>query len=59
MDQNTLKQLAAEAAMAYIKPELDNKSIVGVGTGSTTNLFIDELAKAKMGCQTSDAKPEH
>lgn len=62
MDQNTRKQLAAEAAMAYIKPKLDNKSIVGVGTGSTTNLFIDELAKAK-GCfaaavSSSDASTE-
>lgn len=49
MDQQTRKQQAADAAIEYIKPKLDNKSIVGVGTGSTTNLFIDGLATIK-GC---------
>ncbi|MHB1202545.1 MAG: ribose-5-phosphate isomerase RpiA [Acidithiobacillus sp.] len=44
MDGNALKQIAAEAALAYIKPGM----IVGVGTGSTTNLFIDALGKAKI-----------
>ncbi|MHB0888212.1 ribose-5-phosphate isomerase RpiA [Acidithiobacillus sp.] len=44
MDSNALKQIAAEAALAYIKPGM----IVGVGTGSTTNLFIDALGKAKI-----------
>jgi len=44
MDQNALKKAVAEAALAYIKPKLDADSIVGVGTGSTANLFIDALA---------------
>ena len=43
MDQNTLKQQAAKAALTYIQ---DN-TIVGVGSGSTVNYFIDELAKEK------------
>lgn len=43
MDQNTLKQQAARAAIAYVQDD----SIVGVGTGSTVNFFIDELAKIK------------
>ncbi len=43
MDQNTQKQLVAEAAIAHI-PE---GSIVGVGTGSTVNFFIAALAKVK------------
>lgn len=47
MDQNARKQLAADAALDYIKPKLDSNSIVGVGTGSTTNLFIDRLAELK------------
>ena len=47
MDQHALKQLAADAALKHIKPKLDNSSIVGVGTGSTTNLFIDGLATIK------------
>lgn len=40
MDQNQLKQAAAQAALAYIEED----SIVGVGTGSTANYFIDALA---------------
>jgi ribose 5-phosphate isomerase A len=47
MDQDQLKRSAAEAALAYIEPRLDNKSIVGVGTGSTTNFFIDALGEIK------------
>ena len=43
MDQDQLKRSAAEAALGYIEPKLGNASIVGVGTGSTTNFFIDAL----------------
>ena len=39
MDQNQMKKAVAEAAIAYV-PE---GSIVGVGTGSTANFFIDAL----------------
>ncbi|WP_192483500.1 MULTISPECIES: ribose-5-phosphate isomerase RpiA [Cysteiniphilum] len=42
-DQNELKKIAATAAIEYIKPGMT----VGVGTGSTVNFFIDELAKIK------------
>lgn len=38
--QDDLKKLAAQAAMKYIK----NTRIIGVGTGSTVNHFIDLLA---------------
>ena len=38
-----LKKAAAEAAMQYI----ESGTVVGVGTGSTVNFFIDELAKRK------------
>ncbi|MFU8784543.1 ribose-5-phosphate isomerase RpiA [Aliidiomarina sp.] len=41
--QNRAKQHAAEAAIAYVKPDM----IVGVGTGSTVNYFIDALASMK------------
>lgn len=37
------KQLAAQAAIDYVP----SGSVVGVGTGSTVNFFIDELAKIK------------
>lgn len=43
MDQNALKQLAAKAAIAYVPDD----AIIGVGSGSTVNFFIDELAKIK------------
>lgn len=47
MNQDQLKDEVAQAAMKYILPRLDNKSVVGVGTGSTANFFIDHLAKIK------------
>jgi ribose 5-phosphate isomerase A len=44
------KRAAAEAAVEYVKPD----SIIGVGTGSTVNHFIDLLA-AKMAAQITAA----
>jgi ribose 5-phosphate isomerase A len=43
MDQDQLKKAAAKAAIDHIP---DN-CVVGVGTGSTANYFIDELAAIK------------
>ena len=43
MDINQMKRAAAEAALAYI----ETGDIVGVGSGSTANFFIDDLAKIK------------
>lgn len=43
MTPEQAKQLVAEAAIEYIEWDW----IIGVGTGSTANLFIDELAKIK------------
>lgn len=40
--QDELKQQVAKAAAEYVKG-----GIIGVGTGSTANFFIDELAKVK------------
>ncbi|MFT4174171.1 MAG: ribose-5-phosphate isomerase RpiA [Rhodocyclaceae bacterium] len=40
MDQNELKRAVAQAALAYV-PEGE---VIGVGTGSTANFFIDGLA---------------
>lgn len=42
-----MKRAAAQAALEYIRPRLEKDTIVGVGTGSTANFFIDELAAAK------------
>ncbi|HKB81853.1 MAG TPA: ribose-5-phosphate isomerase RpiA [Burkholderiales bacterium] len=43
MDQDQLKKAVARAALDHIP----DKCIVGVGTGSTANCFIDELAGIK------------
>lgn len=47
MTQDELKRAVARAAADYIAPKLETKSIVGVGTGSTANFFIDCLAEIK------------
>ncbi|MFC6633321.1 ribose-5-phosphate isomerase RpiA [Microbulbifer taiwanensis] len=47
MTQDELKKATARAAVDYIAPKLDADSIVGVGTGSTANFFIDYLAEIK------------
>lgn len=47
MDQNELKKRVAQAALSYIEPLLEDDSIIGVGTGSTTNCFIEELGRIK------------
>ncbi len=38
---------ASIEAIEYIKPKIRIDSIIGVGTGSTVNFFINELAKIK------------
>ncbi|WP_108127417.1 ribose-5-phosphate isomerase RpiA [Saccharospirillum mangrovi] len=47
MDQQALKQAVADAALAFIKPDLKADAIIGIGTGSTANCFIDALASVK------------
>ncbi len=39
MDQNALKRQVAQAALAFVEPG----SVLGVGTGSTVDMFIDAL----------------
>jgi ribose 5-phosphate isomerase A len=41
------KARAARAALDYVRPKLDRHSVIGVGTGSTTNAFIDLLGSVK------------
>ena len=47
MTQDELKQAVAQAAVDLLRPNLEDKSVIGVGTGSTANHFIDALAKHK------------
>ncbi len=47
MTQDELKKAVAKAAIDYIAPRLNSESVIGVGTGSTANFFIDMLAELK------------
>ena len=54
MTPEQAKQLVAQAAIEYIEWDW----VVGVGTGSTANLFIDELAKMKNNIDGAVASSE-
>ena len=43
MDQLAMKKMAARAALKYVKPD----TIVGVGSGSTVNCFIEALGEMR------------
>ena len=43
MDQNTKKQKVAEAVLDYIS----NGESLGIGSGSTVNILIENLSKVK------------
>jgi ribose 5-phosphate isomerase A len=45
--QDALKAQVAQAALAYVQPH----SLIGVGTGSTVNFFIDALAQSAIPVQ--------
>lgn len=47
MTQDELKLAVARAAFEYVESLLEDDTIIGVGTGSTANLFIEELGKIK------------
>jgi len=54
MSQDDLKKAAAEAALEFIP----SGAIVGVGTGSTVNFFIDALATIKNRIETTVSSSE-
>ncbi len=47
MTQDELKQAVAQAAADYVAQNAPAGAIIGVGTGSTANFFIDALADLK------------
>ena len=47
MTQDELKQAVAQAAADYVAVNAPEGSVIGVGTGSTANFFIDALAPLK------------
>jgi ribose 5-phosphate isomerase A len=54
MDANAMKKAAAEAALQYVEDD----TIVGVGTGSTVNFFIDALASRRARIEAAVASSE-
>lgn len=46
-NQDALKAQVAQAALAYVQPH----ALIGVGTGSTVNFFIDALAQSAIPVQ--------
>ncbi len=54
MTQDELKRASAEAALEYVESGM----IVGVGTGSTANYFIDGLARIKGKLEATVASSE-
>jgi len=54
MDQNKKKRQVAEAALTYVKDDM----IIGVGTGSTVNFFIEKLADMKHRIEAAVASSE-
>ena len=54
MTQDEQKRAVAEAAIQYVPAGC----VVGVGTGSTANYFIDELAKIKHKIEGAVASSE-
>jgi len=58
VDQNQLKQAVAQAAVDYTLERIEDDSIVGIGTGSTANCFIDLIAEHKHRFQGTVASSE-
>ena len=58
MTQDALKQAVAQAALDHIRPQLERDTVLGIGTGSTANLFIDLLAGLRGEINTTVASSE-
>jgi len=54
MTQDEMKKMAAEAALEYVEPG----TVIGIGTGSTANHFIDLLAGIKHKIEGTVASSE-
>lgn len=58
MTQDELKRAVARAACEYVNQNLDEDSAIGVGSGSTVNFFIEELASIKHKITSTVASSE-
>jgi ribose 5-phosphate isomerase A len=53
-DQDRLKHLVGEAALEFVEPD----GVIGVGTGSTVNCFIDALASSGLRVEAAVSSSE-
>lgn len=58
MDQNEMKIAVAQAAANYVRERLDERSVIGVGTGSTANYFIECLGAFRHDISATVASSE-
>lgn len=58
MNQDQLKQAVAKSAVDYTLSRIEADSVVGIGTGSTANCFIDQIAEHKHLFQGTVASSE-
>ena len=58
MTQEQLKRAVARAAFEYLGPNLTPRTVIGVGTGSTANLFIEELGTIRHDIHATVASSE-
>ncbi|MDO9478688.1 MAG: ribose-5-phosphate isomerase RpiA [Pseudohongiella sp.] len=58
MDQNEMKKAVAQAAANYVRDRLDERSVIGVGTGSTANYFIECLGAFRHDISATVASSE-
>lgn len=58
MTQDEMKKAVAQAAIDYVVPKLKSDDVIGIGTGSTANCFIDALAEHKAKFQSAVASSE-
>ena len=48
MNQDLKKEKSAKEAFSFIEKDIKKDSVIGIGTGTTTNFFIEELNKARI-----------
>lgn len=58
MTQDELKDAVAAAAIGEVRPLLGRNVVIGIGTGSTTNFFIDRLAELRCDFRGAVASSE-
>ncbi len=58
MTQDELKRAVAAAALEHIKPKIEDDTVLGIGTGSTADCFIDALAEIKGRISSTVASSE-